>query len=155
MSTFNDKTYRKLCAESTPMSATAAVDHQRRPPTKLPARWPCRHCGTECAYDRLERLCSRCFEVFNQGVGVGRACEAADQGPRAILALARRVSSLRHGTALDESTCKLCMRPSGEDFYVPDDEWNRVVGADCIVCRECYGLALTISNSDDAESLRP
>ncbi len=67
----------------------------------------------------------------------------------ALLKLAREVSSLRHGTAMDESTCKLCMRPSGADFYVRDKDWAEVIGIDTIVCRECFGLAAQLRNVTD------
>lgn len=38
----------------------------------------CRHCEGTLSVDPHELLCSDCFTIFNQGVGVGRECQRRD-----------------------------------------------------------------------------
>lgn len=55
-----------------------------------------------------------------------------------ILRLQKFIGQTKYGTDFNVSTCKICMRPSGKDFSVPDEEWNKIIGVDCIVCLNCY-----------------
>lgn len=122
-----------------PLSAAARVAWNKA--TDPPWRgWDCRQCQARCSAsgrgDEAERLCEKCREVFNQGVGVGRVIESEFVG-------FQRGENGTTVTANPDDWRRHCVEPKQRD----DSHYDVVElegGADagtwhvCIYCENCW-----------------